>query len=84
MIIFGGLGSIPGTFFGCIVLTILPELMRGLLQYRLLIYGALMVIMMNFMPGGLLGNLDLGLVKKKILEKRKRAVLEGSEGGDRK
>lgn len=84
MIIFGGLGSIPGTFLGCIVLTVLPELMRGLLQYRLLIYGALMVIMMNFMPGGLLGNLDLGLVKKKILEKRKRAVLEGSEGGDRK
>ncbi len=81
MIIFGGLGSIPGTFLGCIMLTILPELMRSLLQYRLLIYGALMVIMMNFMPGGLLGNLDLGLVRKKVLERRRKAVGKGKEGG---
>lgn len=82
MVIFGGLGSIPGTFLGCIALTVLPELMRDLLQYRLLIYGALMVIMMNFMPGGLLGNLDLGLVKKKVLERRRKTAAARNEGGD--
>ncbi|MCD2493224.1 branched-chain amino acid ABC transporter permease [Lacrimispora sp. NSJ-141] len=80
MIIFGGLGSIPGTFLGCIILTVLPELMRGLLQYRLLIYGALMVIMMNFMPGGLLGNLDLKLIRKKILDRRKKTERKGGGG----
>ena len=84
MIIFGGLGSIPGTFLGCIALTVLPEMMRGLLQYRLLIYGALMVIMMNFMPSGLLGNLDLGLVKKKVLEKRRKKSIAQKTGGEAK
>lgn len=69
MIIFGGLGSIPGTFLGAIVLTILPELMRNLMEYRMLVYGALMIIMMIVKPDGLLGNIDFGLIREESLEK---------------
>ncbi len=81
MAIFGGLGSIPGTFLGCIVLTVLPEILRGLLQYRLLIYGALMVIMMNIKPTGILGNLDISMIKRVVLDRRKTEAAEASEKG---
>ncbi len=82
MVIFGGLGSIPGTFLGCIALTVLPELLRGLLQYRLLIYGVLMVIMMNFKPTGILGNLDISNIKRMVLDRKKQSAQSASsEGG---
>ena len=80
MIIFGGLGSIPGTYLGAIALTLLPEIMRDLLEYRMLIYGALMVIMMVLKPDGLLGSLDLGLIRRKELE-RAAKVGGGKKGG---
>ena len=78
MIIFGGLGSLPGTFLGAIALTLLPELLRDLLQYRMLIYGALMVIMMILKPDGLLGNLNLGLIRRVETERREAAGKGGS------
>lgn len=65
MIIFGGLGSIPGTFLGVIVFTLLPEVMRSLLEYRMMIYGALMVIMMILKPDGILGSVDFDLIRKR-------------------
>lgn len=68
MIIFGGLGSLPGTFLGAITLTLLPELMRELMEYRMLVYGALMVIMMIVKPDGLLGNFDFSLIREKALD----------------
>lgn len=68
MIILGGLGSLPGTFFGAIVLTLLPELMRDLMEYRMFVYGLLMVVMMIVKPDGLLGNFDFGLIRDKALE----------------
>lgn len=68
MIIFGGLGSIPGTFLGAIALTILPELLRDLMQYRMLIYGALMVLMMLIKPEGIMGNVNFEHIRRKELE----------------
>ena len=70
MIIFGGLGSIPGTYLGTIVLTLLPELLRGLMQYRMLIYGVLMVVLMIAKPDGLLGNFNFDVMRAKAIEKR--------------
>lgn len=63
IIIFGGLGSIPGCFLGAIILTVLPELLRGLAEYRMLIYGALMVIMMIVKPTGVLGSINFDHLK---------------------
>lgn len=81
MIIFGGLGSLPGSFLGAAVLTLLPELMRDLLQYRMLIYGALMVIMMIIKPDGLLGDFDFNLIREKALEEKKHKSVSTSQKG---
>lgn len=55
MVVLGGLASIPGTVIGALVLTMIPELLRFLNDYRMLIYGALMVIMMIYRPQGFYG-----------------------------
>jgi branched-chain amino acid transport system permease protein len=53
MMIIGGLGNIPGGVLGSIVMTIAPEYLRSMAEYRMVIYGALVVIIVVFMPGGL-------------------------------
>lgn len=57
-VVLGGLGSIPGTILGTTVLTLAPEFLRFVANYRMLIYGGLMVVMMIFRPQGLLGGVD--------------------------
>jgi branched-chain amino acid transport system permease protein len=59
MIILGGMGSIPGSIIGALVLTIIPELMRGLMEYRLIIYGLVIVIMLIIRPSGICGGFNL-------------------------
>jgi len=56
MVVLGGLGSIQGSIIGAIILSIAPELLRGLQDYRILIYGLLLVVMMRYRPQGLFGN----------------------------
>lgn len=53
LIIVGGMGSIPGVIVGSIALVGLPELLREFAEYRLLVYGAALVIMMLVKPEGL-------------------------------
>lgn len=53
LVIIGGSGSIPGVVVGSLVLVGLPELLREFAEYRLLIYGALLVVMMLVKPEGL-------------------------------
>jgi branched-chain amino acid transport system permease protein len=52
LIIVGGMGSIPGVFVGALLLVGLPELLREFAEYRLFIYGALLVVMMQVRPEG--------------------------------
>ena len=52
LIIVGGMGSIPGVFIGGLLLAGVPELLREFAEYRLLIYGALLVVMMQVRPEG--------------------------------
>lgn len=54
LIIIGGLGSIPGVFLGALVLVGLPEVLRELQDYRLLVFGAVLVMAMLLRPQGLL------------------------------
>ncbi|MGI6649273.1 MAG: branched-chain amino acid ABC transporter permease [Bacillota bacterium] len=65
-VVIGGLGSIPGTILGTAVLSLAPEFLRFVQEYRMLIYGALMVLMMTFRPRGLLGGVDLYRVWKTL------------------
>lgn len=53
MVIVGGMGSIPGVILGAFVLKGLPEVLRDLSSYRLLVFSALLVIMMIIRPDGL-------------------------------
>ena len=54
LIILGGMGSIRGVIVGALVLVGLPELLREFGEYRLLIYGVVLVTMMLLRPEGLL------------------------------
>ena len=53
LIIVGGMGSLPGVLVGALVLVGLPELLRECSDFRLLLYGALLVVMMLKRPEGL-------------------------------
>jgi branched-chain amino acid transport system permease protein len=54
MVVLGGMGSIPGIILGVLALIALPEVFRELDSYRMLVFGATMVIMMLFRPSGLI------------------------------
>jgi branched-chain amino acid transport system permease protein len=56
MVVFGGIGTRWGPVVGAIILGVLPEISRPILEYRTLIYGILLLGMMRFQPGGLLGS----------------------------
>jgi branched-chain amino acid transport system permease protein len=53
LVIIGGVGSIPGVIVGALVLVGLPELLREFAEFRLLLYGALLIVMMLVRPEGL-------------------------------
>ncbi|MFO0608636.1 MAG: branched-chain amino acid ABC transporter permease [Polyangiales bacterium] len=61
MIIFGGLGSITGAVLGGVFVAVSLELLRGVQQYRLVAYAALLIGMMLWRPQGLLGTRELSL-----------------------
>ncbi|MCI2808787.1 high-affinity branched-chain amino acid ABC transporter permease LivM [Eoetvoesiella caeni] len=54
IVVLGGMGSQAGVILAAIVLTIVPELARELVEYRMLIFGLVMVLMMMWRPQGLL------------------------------
>jgi len=74
MIVLGGMGSLTGSVFGAIVITLLPELLRrlpgDLSQYRLVVYSALLIIIMLTRPQGLLGTHEFGLSWLKRAQRR--------------
>ena len=47
-VVLGGLGNIRGSMIAAVVLTLLPELLRGLNDYRMLIYAVVLIVMMLF------------------------------------
>ncbi len=55
MVILGGMGSLVGVIIAAVLLTILPELLRGVAEYRMIIYALLLIIMMLTRPQGLFG-----------------------------
>jgi len=56
MVVLGGMGSIPGIILGAFLLIALPEVFRDFQDYRMLAFGAALVLMMIFRPQGLLGT----------------------------
>lgn len=58
MVILGGMGNTVGVIFAAIVLTILPEVLRPVQEYRMVIYSLLLIIMMLTRPQGLFGGIN--------------------------
>jgi branched-chain amino acid transport system permease protein len=83
LIILGGIGSIPGVIAGAFVLVGLPELLREFAEFRLLIYGAILVSLMLLKPEGLLPSRrrqrELHIEEETQVQFEKRA---GEEGGE--
>jgi branched-chain amino acid transport system permease protein len=53
MVIVGGMGTLIGPVWGAILLTVLPELLRGFGDLRLVLYGMALTLVVLFMPGGI-------------------------------
>jgi branched-chain amino acid transport system permease protein len=53
--VIGGTGSVWGVVVATVGLTLLPEVSRAAADYRLLIFGAMLIVVMRFSPGGLAG-----------------------------
>ena len=54
--VIGGTEVVWGALFGAIALTTLPEVLRGLAEYKMIFYGAIMVLVMAVRPRGLIGS----------------------------
>ena len=59
VVVFGGLGSMSGSLLGTIIITLVTELFRPISQYRMLIYGLVLVLIMVIRPEGLMGQHEL-------------------------
>ena len=56
IVVLGGMGSIVGVVIGAFVLILLPEYLRVFSEYRMLVFGAVLVLMMVFRPGGIVSD----------------------------
>ena len=56
IVVLGGMGSIRGVILATIILILLPEYLRFFQEYRMLFFGAIMVVMMVFRPQGLISD----------------------------
>jgi branched-chain amino acid transport system permease protein len=53
MVLIGGMGSLWGSVFGALLLTILPEALQAVKEYNVLVYGAILMVVLAFFPHGL-------------------------------
>jgi branched-chain amino acid transport system permease protein len=64
MLVLGGMGSLLGPLVGALVLGALPELFRPLAEFRILFYALILLLMIRFQPGGILG--EASLVRRRL------------------
>jgi branched-chain amino acid transport system permease protein len=56
IVVLGGMGSIIGVIIGALILILLPEYLRAIADYRMLAFGAVLVVMMIFRPQGIIAT----------------------------
>jgi branched-chain amino acid transport system permease protein len=62
IVVIGGMGSIRGVIAGAVILILVPEYLREFAQFRMLLFGSIMVLVMVFRPQGLIS------AKRKVYE----------------
>jgi branched-chain amino acid transport system permease protein len=70
MLLFGGIGSQLGPLIGSIILVIVTELMQSLVQYQMIIYAIFIMVVLFYLPNGIIGITDT--IRDKILRKFKQ------------
>lgn len=68
IVVLGGMGSIAGVITGAFILILLPEYLRAFSEYRMLIFGVVLVTMMVFKPEGIISNVRRTYQFKKVKE----------------
>lgn len=79
MVVLGGMGSMTGAIFSSIGLTVLPEVLRPLAEWRMVIYAVILILVMIFRPQGLLGRQEFSLRNFLKLDRYKKGDVEGEE-----
>jgi branched-chain amino acid transport system permease protein len=77
MVILGGMGSLTGSFLGTVILVSIPELLRDFAQYRMLIYGGVLVFMIVMRPDGIIGIFNDITAKVKKIKSGKNKISAG-------
>jgi len=77
MVIIGGLGNIFGSFLGAALLTLLPEMLRVVQDYDIVVYGFLLIVMTMFMPRGLAGGIA---ALARLVQSKKNGAVENAQG----
>jgi branched-chain amino acid transport system permease protein len=72
IVVLGGMGSVVGVIVGAFILMLLPEYLRAFSEYRMLIFGAILVTMMVFRPGGMISTVRRTYQFKDETAERKR------------
>lgn len=73
-VVLGGIGNIRGSMIAAVILTLLPELLRGLSDYRMLIYAIILIVMMLFNWSPKFINIRKKYSFKRILGKKAKEV----------
>jgi branched-chain amino acid transport system permease protein len=73
IVVIGGMGSIFGVVLGAFVLILMPEYLRAFSEYRMLLFGAIMVLVMVFRPQGLISPMPR---KYKLPERHEKLMQE--------
>lgn len=54
----GGRGTFAGPVLGALLLTVMPEFLGGFAEYKMFLFGVLLVITITLLPEGIMGRLD--------------------------
>lgn len=85
-IVLGGMGTVAGVLIGATILKLLPEKLRFVSDYRLLIFGLLLVLIMRFRPEGLVAShrrqLEFHEEDTELAEHVEHAHLEATAGSE--
>ena len=76
MVVLGGMGNVLGGIIAAIILTVLPEMLRGFSQYRMFIYSIVLIVMMLFNQAPAF----VSWRKRFMMRFRKKAPVSGKEG----
>ena len=73
IVVLGGMGSVPGSVISAIVLTVLPEALRGVDSYRMLVYAIVLILVMQATNNPTMKRF-FGSVRRKLTPRRKECA----------